>query len=375
MADFTRTARITAAHANKVSAAINMLNKHEGFALTFIAEPVMVKIDGAFFELHDVTVSGNVPDTQAVLVGIITEDIQNGKARIYTKVRDYFASDYFRMVPLGCDYCGTNHRRTKVFAINDDGLPKMAGSSCVKAATGLDSMIADSFVALVENIDEFENESLGGFNKNNACYSVRHLVAAALMVCEKTGGYVSKARAEESIYSNNPLIATGLDVKDYLFKDTPAYRAENIDQKYFDRADTIISAIKADGSNSEWIMNLKSCFSMEHAHADRIGLIASAAAYKIKSDEPEMESNWIPADTMKKGVSVKIKTINQNSGMYVSFMVIMQEIGTGNIIKWNSSNLPSFNVGDTVKISGTVKQNGEYRGQKQTIITRAKVIA
>ena len=47
----------------------------------------------------------------------------------------------------------------------------------------------------------------------------------------------------------------------------------------------------------------------------------------------------------------------------------------GNAIIWktSSTNLPNISEGDTVQIKGTVKALTEYKGEKQTVLTRCKV--
>lgn len=46
----------------------------------------------------------------------------------------------------------------------------------------------------------------------------------------------------------------------------------------------------------------------------------------------------------------------------------------GNILVWKTSdNLPAINGDDAVTVTGTVKEHSEYRGDKQTVLTRCKI--
>lgn len=70
-----------------------------------------------------------------------------------------------------------------------------------------------------------------------------------------------------------------------------------------------------------------------------------------------------------------IETKSMHYGYRPSFgtMLILQT-DDGHLIKWSSSSTRSEDVGDEVVITGgTVKEHAEYRGDDQTVITRAKI--
>lgn len=65
-----------------------------------------------------------------------------------------------------------------------------------------------------------------------------------------------------------------------------------------------------------------------------------------------------------------------NSGYYgakTSHLYLMHD-SAGNIYKWNSSAATIYEVGKTYKLRATVKDHTEYKGIKQTVLTRAKCL-
>jgi uncharacterized OB-fold protein len=46
---------------------------------------------------------------------------------------------------------------------------------------------------------------------------------------------------------------------------------------------------------------------------------------------------------------------------------------SGNVLVWFTSSAPEVEIGDRVRLTGTVKRHGEYQGVRQTVMTRCKV--
>jgi len=56
----------------------------------------------------------------------------------------------------------------------------------------------------------------------------------------------------------------------------------------------------------------------------------------------------------------------------IKYIYILQD-NNGNLYKWSTTKYLDFNYGDKFIISGTVKDHSEFRGEKQTELTRCKV--
>ena len=52
--------------------------------------------------------------------------------------------------------------------------------------------------------------------------------------------------------------------------------------------------------------------------------------------------------------------------------VVKMDCG-GNVLVWITEKHPHKEIGDTFKITGTVKEHSEYKGVKQTVLTRCKI--
>jgi hypothetical protein len=45
----------------------------------------------------------------------------------------------------------------------------------------------------------------------------------------------------------------------------------------------------------------------------------------------------------------------------------------GNALIWKTSSFPQLDEGNQYRVRGTIKEHGEYRGERQTVLTRCKV--
>lgn len=87
----------------------------------------------------------------------------------------------------------------------------------------------------------------------------------------------------------------------------------------------------------------------------------------------------------KIGERMIIKATYQRSGSweqkaYVGYGTVTMYVhifkdADGNVFTWKSQNGISMEYGEPVNLTGTVKEHVEYKGERQTVLTRCKVIA
>lgn len=108
------------------------------------------------------------------------------------------------------------------------------------------------------------------------------------------------------------------------------------------------------------------------------GYIVSLVAWAIREiDNPKEKkektiSDYVGNIGSKYQTSVKVCHVSSNFDMYgkLKYFVIAEDL-KGNHIVFGSSK-PIFNVGEIVKIEGTIKDHKMYREEKQTIMIRVK---
>ena len=93
-----------------------------------------------------------------------------------------------------------------------------------------------------------------------------------------------------------------------------------------------------------------------------------------ESKRPESKSQWI-GEVKEKIIDIPVK-ITRISGFCSQFgwTDVITMMNEDNILSWfTSSNISDLEVGKEYLLSATVKEHSEYKGEHQTVITRAKL--
>ncbi len=75
----------------------------------------------------------------------------------------------------------------------------------------------------------------------------------------------------------------------------------------------------------------------------------------------------------KLSADVTITKITTYDSMYGTGYIYSMMDTSGNTLVWFASRGHGYNEGNTVKITGTVKEHKEYHGVNQTVLTRCKI--
>jgi hypothetical protein len=92
-------------------------------------------------------------------------------------------------------------------------------------------------------------------------------------------------------------------------------------------------------------------------------------------NEKKADSAWLGAAGDKIEANVTIVKPVALDGMYGMTTLYIMRDDTGNKIVWNSSSYHDGQTGNKFRIKGTIKKVDDYKGEKQTVLTRCKVMA
>lgn len=310
-------------------------------------------------------------------VGAIVErTIDEHVNLVYTVAEDIDFADY-RDCAFRCDHCGTNHNRKKVAVLVDrtTGEHRMVGLACLHDYMG---WTIANFATYLTEIEEILNngDDLAIDRSDLGRYKVYIPVFEYLASCIRLTN--AKGYFKDLKYEALKKIAEITDVD-------KAKAQEVID--FFEKYET--SAIFE--HQTKCFVTGKTPISAEN------GYIAYAyTLYQKIFDRIAREH----ARIAQAGVSKHVGTV----GAKVSFMATVNLIGgyetqygymkiykftdaDGNVFVWKTTGsvgeerTDNFGRdyfykpenGESVKVSGTIKEHNEYRGEKQTVLTRCKV--
>lgn len=292
-------------------------------------------------------------------------------------INQYKNTDYH------CDHCGKRvHRNSVVILENEQGERKVVGTSCVKEFTcGLDGALVASFNEymrfLVSKDYELscllQGESLDDvyydYPSIRRSYSVANVLSIASIIIDKYGW--------EPASSMNA-----------TWKRVYEYADDNVEIE--DEAIKAIEWIKSlkDGEfGGSYLFNIRQIVDAEYCSANFFSLLVSLIPTfrkheynRLLNEQREANktvSNFVANIGDKITETLTYITSYSYQSMYGSGFFHIFADDNGNIFKWSTGTGISHIVpkGQKVIVTGKVKNHEEYRGERQTVLTRCKLKA
>lgn len=304
---------------------------------------------------------------------------------------------YYKCDPW-CEHCKTNRdRRLSYIVLSDDGEFKQVGKSCLKDFTGgLSAEWAaqvESFFKEVEEASEFSG--FGGWAKRYFktedfmvyCAEIIRLYGFA----KNEWGTKSTSSRASDCYEVENGFPLGL-ARDSIMADYDEAVARGFDSKNADSvalAKTVREWIAQTTTDTNYFNNLRVACALDWVGYDKLGLLASAfpahdKELEIQAEKAEREAKQKAEGMRSKHVGevgkrvsfvpAEVKCVTSWETMYGETSIYKMTDVDGNVFTWKTSG--GIYEGPrqvAVKITGTVKEHKEYRGVKQTELTRCKV--
>lgn len=321
---------------------------------------VTARVGYTVMEVADVEI--NFPEYKLGNYNVIAvlEHTDNGNT-VYPCTEEEVPTKYFTAKGV-CEHCNTNHKRVKTIVLKDtEGNYKQVGRACLKEYTGVDDIdLVSAYEALnAITIDaDADNGWYGIAPKND--YTETNVYLAKCIHLIKKEGYV----------------------KDVTKYDACKIKAEEITKEDYNDADTVINYFKDIETTDTFINNIK--VAVNNEYIDKVnGFIAYAYVAYTKAIEKEAKYKADEVIEYYGNVGDKFKNIKVTAKVLTHYETIY---GTTNIIEFRdnnnhiyiwktSNNITCNNDGTwTGTITGTVKAHNEYKGIKQTVVTRVKAI-
>lgn len=330
----------------------------------------------------DVTIIGEVPrlaDWEPVAV--LTRE-QDGP--VITRLWPGLATEpnltTFRGTDPQCEHCHTRRHRNDTYVVRNTatGELRQIGRNCLTAFTG----IHVSIPRWVSDGDDGFDE-MGGWGGSAA--DLRWPVLDVLRItCAVVAefGWVSRTTAQDY----GTATATADLVLNVLSSPSESARALRERIAPLEPAAAVKAvlvrdhAVRMADERGEYATNLSTVAAQEWVGPRNLPLLASALAAFARQEEREVraattaESTWVGEAKGKGTWTLTVAAVHVLDSFHTSTLVTMVD-ADGNSFKWFASGVRDFNPGDVLTLKGTIKAHDEYRGVKQTQLTRCTVLA
>lgn len=294
-----------------------------------------------------------------------------------------------------CDHCHVDRARNDVFVIKnvETGEHQQVGRTCLKdfLGHGDPATIAKFFerIHVIYNLggDGEGGERNGGPNLlESSLFDLDEVLATTSAIIRKEGWVSGKMASETGG------IATSHRVYDYLWPRS----AESADWRHGievtdgDKAIAVravehTKAISDAETQNSYHYNIREIARIGRTNIKQLGFACSILTFYSRTVRETVDANTDgklnehvgPVGTKINTVAT-VLTIRYVEGQFGSTAVVNLEDAQGRRLTWFSSSKPAAlddAEGKSFRITGTIKKLGEFRGTKQTTITRARLVA
>ena len=280
----------------------------------------------------------------------------------------------YRNVPCRCEHCNTTRKRNNTFLLLDKNNNfKQVGKNCLNDYTGIDTLSILKKVSSINFLlqqgvdDEFREYLVNVAPKFEPIYYVANLMYQ--LVLEK--GY-SKDNQD-----------TFIDLDGYKYR-------EELQPK----VDELLNVVNTDwyNDNSNYCYNVKTMLSLEYVERRHwrmlVSYINSAMNYLQKQEQKKLELEGLKNEYLGQvGDKVEFEiqsmrllyTRETNYSWRGETSYVYRIVTTNNqVVIWKTStsvdcdNMMLIDASIFKGLKGTIKELNEYKGEKQTVITRGK---
>lgn len=327
---------------------------------------IQTKVDTIIVDVVDFDLI--VPDYKIgdyTLIGIIDHE-EDGNNRVY-EMSDRIVPTKYRHGSCVCEHCMRNVRRNKTAIIANADTYKQVGISCLKEYTGIDEAFIAKFRTDIASIIESDECNIGyrsGETPSRKYVCTLYYLSACVHEIRKNG-YI-----KGNEYTSTKNVAD----REMKFDDSDKEIAQNV-ISYFSAMDS--ESISTFENNIRVAVKDEFCRICD-------GFVAYAYVAWKKHIEEESNNNNTVENNFYGNVGEKIKNIEVTGSMVASYetqygvtRIYKFTDNNGHTFIWKTSNSIEYNTRNVTfgcTISGTIKEHNTYNNEKQTVITRAKVV-
>ena len=305
----------------------------------------------------------------------------------------------WRPEPGRCDHCGQFRDRNKTYLVSnpETGETMQVGSSCVQSFLGVKPeglwSLQYDLPSSMEDTDDMDRSLPSGADP---VMDNRELIARALAVTDGGRGFVSKRRAEEwgknstadtitSVFDTPARTESGALAKEEAKSAAAKYLADGT-------VDKVIEAARELDTDSDYGRNmhdlLEAGFSGRRSHGT---VVSALAVYSRKLRDQERKAADVErVATAAKGFigkegervrDIPVTVTNVYDGVQTGYaypyadepyQLVTMRTEDGHEVIWRHVG-GEHKIGETGKMTGTVKSHEQYKGVDQTKVIRAKI--
>jgi len=332
---------------------------------------------GVVVEERHVKIVGKVPKIKGWSFVATLDHLEEGN--IIRGVPGEDLPKKYRDADNNCDHCGYNRRRKKTYVLrNADGDHKQIGSTCIKDFLGTDNaekmaQRAEMMGQLMEFInveyggDAFEDEFGGGVKRGSGIGLDWFLPRLAALV--RQDGFLSRKEAD---------MDGSMPTSEAAASDQNKIKVTDEDKATAEKALEWAQGLSEQDEINDFEHNLTTLAqgaAVDPRHVELASWIVMGYTREKLRQEARRDkkpSEWQGEVAVRSDFAgLTVQRVVPREGLYGTTYWHLLEDRKGNVFTWVSSR-HVLETGQTYDVRATVKEHTEWKGIKQTVLTRAK---
>lgn len=322
--------------------------------------PNLPKEDPRRFKAYEIEVEGSYRIEDWEFVASL-EHLPTGN--MIRNISDRELPKKFRTCKPYCEHCNTLRNRKDTFVLFNHKVNeyKQVGRQCLENYTGMSLEEVSSIAEAVRGFEMLEVD----------------LEDDSLLEDYKSRGYcIAMYNFLFKQYAYKVISTKGYDRDTTVGEILEAYEKGDIDDNdYLEELEEITKWIEADTSDSEYMSNLKVLWNAEALEPKHYRTIASGIFVALRDIKRAKSVNNEHIGTVGQRIPVEIESVRVLYTRHDSFYgdsYLYKIVDTqGHTLIYSTDR----DLSKVKKMVATVKAHEEYKGEKQTVITRAKIEA
>jgi len=343
---------------------------------------------------HTVTVSGTAPKLAGwTFVGTL-QHLDGVDGNVLRTVPGEAMPVVYRAAASECDHCQTNRRRKDTFVVRSDaGEHKQVGRQCIADFLGhTDPHQIASFAEYLFSIGEAceESEGFGGDGGVRSEYIDLATFLGYVSACMRVSGWISRKAARAFNEAGGSKRATADEAFSAMFPSSGmSQRDRDALPKPEPRDGERVTAALAwveqlvprDGNDYEYNLKLVCGSGSGVLHRRCAGISASLLSahtrflgYEVERQQRATTSAHFGTIGVREVFVLTVTGLREIAGNYGATTIVSFATADGHVGKWFASGSPDVEIGETYRVKGTVKKHDDWKGQKQTLLSRCAVV-
>ena len=294
-----------------------------------------------------------------------------------------------------CEHCKVARYRKNTYIVHNIETDeyKQVGKACLKDFTnGLSAEAVANYESYFKSISDYEDLDFCGNYGNSYYFKTAEILPYAFEVVKKYG-YVKSTEfnsTKEKVYDfflcENFPARLNSKKREYIISEIERTGFNGKSSENIEKSEKAVKWIFSQNPENDYIANLQNVLKVEYFDNKFLGIVSSVPAVYNKAVEREEKQKAEKTKTAKsefigkekERITIKVDTCKcvYSYDTEYGYMHIYQMIDeSGNVLTWKTGTVLENDCFEKpFTMTGTVKKHSDYKGTKQTELTRCKIV-